>query len=257
MKLQPASPPDSPECAFAELVQVVQACRRCPRMEGRTRVLSPANGPLSARIMFVAEAPGRFGADASGVPLSVDRTGRTFEQLLAAARLDRDDIFITNAVLCNPRDQEGRNDRPIPAEVANCGDHLLEVIEIVNPEWVVTLGTVALAAVARIQSHDLVLRRDVGRPVRWLGRWLLPLYHPGPRALIHRPFEAQRADYARLTELLAATHTATAAASSGVSGSSTASVSLPVAAAFCARQPVAHPVCCASLAASMSLTARR
>src|SRR5438046_3124119 len=97
---------------FAQLVQTVQACRLCPRMEGRTRVLGPANGPMSARILFVAEAPGRFGGDRSGVPLSGDRTGRTFTELLGAAGLRRDEIFITNAVLCNPRDHAGRNDRP-------------------------------------------------------------------------------------------------------------------------------------------------
>lgn len=201
---QLASALDARRTTFTELVQAVQACRRCPRMTGRTRVLGPANGALSARILFVAEAPGRFGADVSGVPLSGDRTGRTFEELLAAAGLSRDDVFITNAVLCNPRDPTGRNDRPTRAEVANCHDHLRTVVEVVDPEWVVTLGAVALAALARIEPHGLVPRRDAGRAVRWFGRWLAPLYHPGPRALIRRPLEAQRADYARLAELVSA-----------------------------------------------------
>jgi uracil-DNA glycosylase family 4 len=171
-------------------------------MEGRTRVLAPANGSLSVRVLFVAEAPGRFGADASGVPLLGDRTGRTFEALLASAGLRRDDVFITNAVLCNPRDEAGRNDRPTRAEVANCQDHLARVIGIVNPEWVVSLGIVALEALARLEPHGLLLRRDAGRPVRWSDRWLLPLYHPGPRALIRRPLETQREDYARLGMLI-------------------------------------------------------
>jgi uracil-DNA glycosylase family 4 len=171
-------------------------------MEGRTRVLAPANGSLSARVLFVAEAPGRFGADASGVPLLGDRTGRTFEALLASAGLRRNDVFITNAVLCNPRDEAGRNDRPTRAEVANCQDHLARAIDIVEPEWVVSLGTVALEALTRLEPHNLLLRRDVGRPVRWSDRWLLPLNHPGPRALIRRPLETQREDYARLGMLV-------------------------------------------------------
>ena len=172
-------------------------------MEGRTRVLGHANGPLAARLLFVAEAPGRLGADVSGVPLTGDRAGRTFEALLAAGGFDRDKVFITNAVLCNPRDAGGRNDRPTGPEVANCGSHLSRLMAIVQPEWVVTLGAVALSAVRRIAPHGLVLARDVGRPVSWNGRRLVPLYHPGPRALIHRPLSAQQADYERIATLVA------------------------------------------------------
>ena len=47
-------------------------------MEGRTRALGQGNGPLDARVLFVAEAPGRLGADRTGVPLSGDQTGRNF-----------------------------------------------------------------------------------------------------------------------------------------------------------------------------------
>ena len=181
--------------AFARLVDDVQACRRCHRMEGRTRVLGHANGSLSARLLFVAEAPGRLGADVAGVPLTGDRAGRTFEALLEAGGFERSAVFITNAVLCNPRDAVGRNDRPTRAEVANCGPHLTALIRIVQPDWVVTLGTVALDAVRRVEPHGLVLARDVGRPVSWNGRRLVSLYHPGPRTLIHRPLPVQRADY--------------------------------------------------------------
>ena len=172
-------------------------------MNGRTRVLGHANGPLTARLLFIAEAPGRLGADISGVPLTGDRAGRTFSTLLDAGGFPRADVFITNAVLCNPRDVAGRNDRPARREVANCGSHLVRLIRIVQPAWVVTLGAVALDAVSRIAPHGLVLARDVGRPVAWHGRQLVPLYHPGPRALIHRPLVVQRADYQRLAALVA------------------------------------------------------
>lgn len=192
--------------AFQQLVGQAQNCRLCPRMEGRTRVLGRANGSLSAKLLFVAEAPGRFGADACGVPLSGDRTGRTFDTLLAAGGIKRGDVFLTNAVLCNPRDEDGRNARPSCTEIANCCHHLAGLIAVLNPQWVVTLGAVALGAVAAIAPRDAILRRDVGRPILWSGRCLVPLYHPGPRALIHRPLEVQRADYARLSALVAGPH---------------------------------------------------
>ena len=191
------------EPAFARLVDDVQACRRCPRMEGRRRVLGRANGPLSARLLFIAEAPGRLGADVSGVPLTGDRAGRTFAALLEAGGFERSAVFVTNAVACNPRDAGGRNDRPTAREVANCGPYLARLLAIVQPDWVVTLGAVALDAVRRIAPHGLVLARDVGRPVAWNGRRLVALYHPGPRALIHRPLPVQRGDYQHLAALVA------------------------------------------------------
>src|SRR5919199_4743236 len=110
------------EAAFASLVARAHACVRCPRMAGRRRVLGPGNGRLDARVLFVAEAPGRFGGDRTTVPLEGDRSGATFAYLLAAAGLERGAVFVTNAVLCNPRDVAGRNARPSPTELRNCRD---------------------------------------------------------------------------------------------------------------------------------------
>jgi uracil-DNA glycosylase len=189
---------------FAALVRNAQACRRCPRMEGRTRAIGPANGPLDAEILFVAEAPGRLGADRTGVPLSGDRTGRNFDALLASAGIDRSRVFVTNAALCNPRRPDGLNDRPRAAELRNCADHLRALIDLLDPPWVVSLGRAALDALALIEPHDCVLARDVGTAARWYGRRLAPLYHPGPRAVARRALEQHVADYAALAALLGA-----------------------------------------------------
>lgn len=187
---------------FAEAVARAQACRRCPRMEGRTRAIGPGNGPLDARVLFVAEAPGRLGADRTGVPLSGDQTGRNFERLLASASIERSGVFITNAVLCNPRGKDGLNAPPSRPEIRNCSEHLRALIGVLDPVWVVSLGRAALDALAVIEPHDRQLARDVSSPVAWYGRQLAPLYHPGPRALARRGFEQQAADYAALARLL-------------------------------------------------------
>jgi uracil-DNA glycosylase family 4 len=190
------------DAAFAALCRSAGTCRRCPRMAERSAVLGPGNGRPGARCMFIAEAPGRLGADRTGVPLRGDRSGDNFERLIAGAGLSRAQIFVTNAVLCNPRDDRGNNRRPSNAELGNCSTFLRAQIDIVNPEVVVTLGTVALAAVAAVEPHRLVLRLDVARSAEWYNRLLLPLYHPGPRALIRRPWERQEADYRVLSDLL-------------------------------------------------------
>jgi uracil-DNA glycosylase family 4 len=179
---------------FDELVLRVQACRVCPAMDGRRRVLSRANGNLCARLLFVAEAPGRLGGELTGIPLSRDRSGKRFEQMLGLAGLGRDDVFITNAALCNPRDESDRNRRPSAEELYNCGHWLKSTILVVNPDAVITLGATALSVLRRIDSHDLLLRRDVGLPVRWFGRWLYPLYHPSPRAGLSRSYAQQDDD---------------------------------------------------------------
>src|SRR5436305_3150433 len=141
--------------AFERLVQEVQACRRCPRMEGRRRVLGPANGEVGARIVLVGEAPGRLGAERTGVPFSGDQSGQRLDRLLATAGWARADVFITNAVLCNPRDATGRNRPPSMGELRACREHLAATLACGQPRLVVALGRRALAALGKIEPHDL------------------------------------------------------------------------------------------------------
>ena len=188
---------------FEALAARVQACRRCPGMEGRRRVFGRLNGDPAALWLVVAEAPGRLGAERSGIPLVSDQSGRTFRRLCAESGVALDHAFLSNAVLCNPQDARGNNRRPSREELANCRGHLAAGIGIIQPRLVVSLGRVALAALGAVCRHDLELRRDVGLAVPWHGRLLLPLYHPGPQALLHRGYTAQLADYRRLAALLA------------------------------------------------------
>lgn len=155
------------------------------------------------RVLFVAEAPGRLGGDRTGVPLVSDQTGRNFARLLEGAGWRRDEVFVSNAVLCNPRDARGRNDAPSAREIRACSTHLRDLLDTLDPPFVVTLGRVALVALALIAPHKVELRRDVATAVPWARRTLVPLYHPGPRAQLHRPFAQQQDDFARLRELVA------------------------------------------------------
>src|SRR5688500_594162 len=123
--------------AFAALVAEAAACRRCPAMCGRSAVLSERNGRTGARVMFVGEAPGRQGGDRTRVPFSGDQSGRNFERYLASIGVTRDEIFITNSALCNPRTETGANRKPTRREVFNCSDFLRRQIEVVAPRVVV------------------------------------------------------------------------------------------------------------------------
>jgi uracil-DNA glycosylase family 4 len=177
---------------FEALVAEAAACRLCPAMCGRSAVLSGRNGRAGARVMFVGEAPGRQGGDRTRVPFSGDQSGRNFTRYLASIDLAREEVFITNSALCNPRSETGANRKPTREEVSNCSGFLRRQIEVVSPRVVVTLGAVSLAALRAVEYHPLTLKENVGQIRSWNGRLLVPLYHPSPQVLASHRREAQQ-----------------------------------------------------------------
>jgi len=181
---------------FAKLVADAAMCTRCPAMCDRAAVLSELNGPVTARVMFIGEAPGRKGADRTRAPFSGDQSGKNFDLFLNSAALKRSEIFITSAALCNPRAPSGANRRPSTMEIKNCSQFLRRTIELIDPALVVTLGTVALEALKLIEDHAFTLRDHATKIQSWHGRALIPLYHPSPQVLITiRDQKAQIRDY--------------------------------------------------------------
>ena len=192
----------SKQSRFTDLVTSAQNCSLCPRMKDRKRVLGPANGSLDSAVVFIAEAPGRLGADKYGIPLYGDQTGKNFDKLLAVSGMTRNSVFITNVVLCNPRDNEGNNSTPTQIEIRNCVPFLLETIEIIQPKIIVTLGTKALTALHSIQSHEIKLATCVGRLFAWRSYHVCPLYHPGSRVYVWRNKAKQEDDFIALMSSL-------------------------------------------------------
>jgi len=181
---------------FTNLAAEAAACTRCPAMCGRSAVLSELNGSPDARIMFIGEAPGRKGADRTRVPFSGDQSGANFDRFLGSIKLTRKDIFITSAALCNPRAESGANRKPTQKELANCSGFLQRTIELVDPHVIVTLGSVALEALKRIQAHELSLKMSAAQIHSWNNRVLVPIYHPSPQVLAsHRREAEQLKDY--------------------------------------------------------------
>ena len=181
---------------FSQLEAEAAACVICARMQERKAVLSELNGTLTPKVMFIAEAPGRKGADRTRIPFYGDASGNTFEQLLASLNLPRNEIFITNTVLCSPRKPSGANDKPTRSEIRNCSGFLHRTIEVINPPIIATLGAVALDALTLIEPHDYTLQDSAAQLLNWNGRKLVPLYHPSPQVLITaRPLAQQLQDF--------------------------------------------------------------
>ena len=186
------------EKEFRKLSKNSSQCRLCPAMSDLPAILSSKNGSIHTDLIFIAEAPGRFGSGRTGIPFHGDRSGDNFEQLLNHVGLKRKDIFITNAVLCNPL-KNGNNRRPTIKEIDNCISFLENLINLITPKIISTLGGVGLEAINRIFSVSYKLADVVASPLP-IGKFILfPLYHPSPRVIYtRRSLDHQKKDFEKL-----------------------------------------------------------
>ncbi|NLM22959.1 MAG: uracil-DNA glycosylase, partial [Firmicutes bacterium] len=95
-------------------------------------------GNPAAKIFLLGEAPGAQ-EDACGRPF-VGRAGKVLDQLLSAAGLTRQDVFITGSVKCRPP----KNRNPYRSELAACRPWLEKQLALIKPQVVVCLGLVAV-----------------------------------------------------------------------------------------------------------------
>lgn len=114
-----------------------QSCQKCPSLcQSRSQVVFGNGNPLS-KILFIGEAPGAT-EDKQGIPFC-GASGQILQQLLATINLNREDIFITNTILCHPEN----NRNPNKEEVNNCRDRLDQLIHIMQPKVIITIGNFA------------------------------------------------------------------------------------------------------------------
>jgi len=115
----------------------VAKCTRCAELASkRTQTVFGVGNPQT-QIMFVGEAPGAD-EDRQGEPF-VGAAGQLLNRILEACQLKRADIYICNILRCRPPG----NRTPAPEEAANCREYLDGQIEIVDPDYIVCLGSVA------------------------------------------------------------------------------------------------------------------
>ena len=196
--MAPTAPEPVTQKAFKRLERQASSCRLCPALADQPAILSLANGNLNAKIVFVAEAPGRFGAGRTGIPFHGDKSGNNFETLLAHIGLIRADVFITNAVLCNPL-ANGNNRRPKTSEIKNCSPFLKATLDLIRPKVVVTLGFVGLQAVNLLLGTRYQLKDKVAQRLCAPNFILFPLYHPSPRVTNWlRPLAQQKKDFKKI-----------------------------------------------------------
>ena len=160
--------------------QSIKACKRCELWKTRTNPVAGA-GSLSARILFVGEAPGYY-EDLKGEPF-VGKAGKVLDDLLASVELQRNDVYIANVLKCRPPG----NRNPTTDEIRACTPYLDAQLEIIQPEIIATLGNFSLAyifdkfglrskkdKISRIHGKVFTVSTIAGIKIKKI----IPLYHP-------------------------------------------------------------------------------
>jgi len=150
-------------------------CKACDLWKlGTQTVFGESSG--NARLMMIGEQPGDK-EDLQGRPF-VGPAGAVLDKALAAAGIDRKDVYVTNIVKhfkWEPRGKRRLHKKPNALEISACRPWLEAEINVIKPQVVVLLGaTVAqgiLGRAFRVTQHR--------------GEWLPSEIAPNVMATIH------------------------------------------------------------------------
>ena len=146
----------------------LQNCRACKLCEARHTVVFGSGDP-QADLVVIGEGPGAD-EDAQGLPF-VGRAGQLLTKMLDSVKLTRDEVYITNTVLCRPPG----NRNPEPDELAACAPFLADKLAVIQPKVILALGSVATQALLRTREPIGKLR---GRIHPYGAAILIPTFHP-------------------------------------------------------------------------------
>jgi DNA polymerase len=148
--------------SLSALRKAAAGCRGCDLHERATQTVF-GEGPARARLMLVGEMPGDREDRAGHV--FVGPAGRELDRGLEAAQLDRDAVYITNAVKHFRFEERGKrriHQRPRRWEVRACNPWLRAELDAVRPEALVLLGATAGQA---LLGPSFRLGAARGRPI--------------------------------------------------------------------------------------------
>ncbi|MBC7529951.1 MAG: UdgX family uracil-DNA binding protein [Oligoflexus sp.] len=172
---------------LVSLKTALPGCRACELCAKATQGVFGMGHP-NAKLMLVGEQPGEV-EDQTGLPFQ-GPAGQILDEALAEASIDRDTIYLTNAVKAYKHRIEGKrriHEKPSPREVGTCKAWLKSELKAVRPEVVVCLGLTAALAVLG-QSVRLM---DVKNKVLEVGdNWkVIVTHHPAHILRIQDPDE--------------------------------------------------------------------
>jgi uracil-DNA glycosylase family protein len=150
------------ELTLAALREAACGCRGCDLWEPATQTVFGEGGE-GARMMLVGEVPGDR-EDREGRPF-VGPAGRELDRALEVAGIDRDEVYVTNAVKHFRFEERGKrriHQKPDAGQIRACRPWLRAEVDVIRPEALVVLG--ATAAKSLLGSGFRVMA-ERGRPV--------------------------------------------------------------------------------------------
>ncbi len=170
---EPAAPipqTDDDAVVWSALEAQVSGCTLCALHRTRTQTVFGV-GDRRAGWMLVGEAPGAE-EDRQGEPF-VGPAGKLLDEMLRAAGLDRQRVFIANVLKCRPPS----NRDPAVEEIAACAPYLRRQIELVAPRVILAVGRIAAQ---HLLGSELTLGRLRGRvhALDWCDAPVIVTYHP-------------------------------------------------------------------------------
>jgi DNA polymerase len=162
--------------SLKQLREDARACQDCPLWANATQTVFGAGDP-HARVMLVGEQPGDE-EDRKGLPF-VGPAGRLLDRALEAAGVDREHLYVTNAVKHFKWQLRGKrrlHKTPAQREIDACHQWLEREIETVRPQVIVALGATAARAVI---SKDFKVSVSRGQFVKSpLAPYVFATFHP-------------------------------------------------------------------------------
>ncbi len=156
------------QVSWQSLYDEIFACEKCELCR-RIHNKVPGQGNVHAKLMFIGEGPGAD-EDMQGLAF-VGAAGQLLTKMIAAMKLEREDVYICNIVKCRPP----QNRTPLPEEAAACLPFLRQQVALVRPRVIVLLGATAARTLLR---EDFRITREHGKWVEKKGVWFMPTYHP-------------------------------------------------------------------------------
>jgi uracil-DNA glycosylase family protein len=129
--------------SLAKVAAAAKSCTACPLYKNATQTVF-GEGPRRATMMMIGEQPGDY-EDVAGRPF-VGPAGKILDRALVDAGIDRDEVYVTNAVKhfkWEPRGKRRIHQKPSSRDIAACRPWLEAELRLVEPRLVVCLGSTA------------------------------------------------------------------------------------------------------------------
>ncbi len=165
----------------------LDACKACPKMIGPV-VHGP---PVKSRVILVGQAPGpREGSFGKPFAWTAGRTMfRWFEEALGIdEETFRQRVYMAAVARCFPGKSSGGGDRrPDAVEIEQCKTWLAREVDILEPELVIAVGTLAIEQVLGLKL-PLAEVVSTSRKARWHGHDVdvVALPHPSGASPWHK-----------------------------------------------------------------------